>query len=321
MSRLVHTDRCETAKATAGLTAACWAVAIISSPAIAKPATSSGPGPHELTGNSDVTIRFDTLSKKAENDENRIDSLIWAPFAGLEYAAVEPATGVTACTDPIEFFGQAEGYPDTTQPPRMVIGGQRASYSSNENVRVGISTAKTYTGLAVCPAVSEDGLVRTIYTLDVSYHGAFKVERTFRFKSGLGVVQNSGLRAYIPRTPAQFHYVIVPNKEGKLVTYDAANCTSSPCAVTDWNGVWFAHYDNGGSGIIVIRDASSKAPAFIGIQSGGLSNANFSSIVLQQPAAGWSGLVTETEYVCFFGEGSWNPSTTLPYDCGTAANQ
>jgi hypothetical protein len=153
-----------------------------------------------------------------------------------------------------------------------------------------------------------------------NYYDAFKIERTLRFKSGLGVVKNTGLRAYIPRVQSYFRYVLVPNKAGKLVTYDSANCVSSPCAVTDWNGVWFADTDGSG-GIIVVRDASSTAPAFVGIQSGGLSNANFSSIVLEQPSAGWSGVVTETEHVCFFADGSWNPSTTLPFGCGHPATQ
>jgi len=208
----------------------------------------------------------------------------------------------------------------------MVIGGQRASYQSTENRRVGVGVAKIYTGLATCSGVQEDGLVRTEYSLSANvgvgnYFDAMKIVRTFNFKSGLGKVQNTGLRAYIPRVQSYYRYVLVPNKAGKLVKYDSASCVSSPCAVTDWNGVWFADWDGGGTGIIVIRDASSGFPAFVGIQSGGLSNANFSSIVLQQPATGWSGILTETEYVCFFGEGSWNPSPALPSSCGPAASQ
>jgi len=112
-----------------------------------------------------------------------------------------------------------------------------------------------------------------------------------------------------------FHYVVVPNAEGKVVTYDSANCTSAPCTVTDWNGSWFADYDGSSFGLIVIRDPSSTAPAFVGIQSGGVSNANFTSIVLTQPAAGWSGLLTETEYVCFFNQRTWTIGPKLPPDC------
>jgi hypothetical protein len=109
---------------------------------------------------------------------------------------------------------------------------------------------------------------------------------------------------------------LVPNKEGQLVTYDSNNCTTAPCAVTDWDGTWIADDFGGGSGLLIIRDPSSIVPAFIGIQSGGAANSNFSSIVLSQPAAGWSGIVTETEILCPYDQNTWTPKPgTLPYDC------
>ncbi len=319
MYRRLQDKFCRMPQLAAGLLVACGALAVIPSPATAQPVYSSGPGPHTLAG-SDVTINFTTLSGKATNDEDRIDSIVWGPRVSVPFVANEPANGPERCGDPVEYFGQAEGYPDSTQPPRMVVAGQRASYYAKQNDHQHLATAKIYTGLATCSGVQEDGLVRSIYSLngtdtDGTYPDALKVERTLRFKPGLGVVKNTGLRAYIPRVPSFYRYVLVPNKAGKLVTYDSASCMSSPCAVTDWNGVWFADYDGTSGGIIVTRDPSSTVPAFIGIQSGGLSNANFSSIVLEQPLAGWSGVVTETEYVCFFASGSWNPGSTVPYAC------
>jgi hypothetical protein len=325
MYRRLQDKFCRMPQLAARLLVACSAFAVIPSSAGAQPVYSSGPGPHTLRAN-DVTINFTSLSGKATNDEDRVDSIIWGPDVPVVFVANEPANGPERCGDPVEYFGQAEGYPDTTQPPRMVVGGQRASYYAKANSHYGLAVAKIYTGLATCSDVQEDGLVRSVYSLSANtdpgnYYDAFKIERTLRFKAGLGVVKNTGLRAYIPRVLGSFRYVLVPNKAGKLVTYDSASCVSSPCAVTDWNGVWFADYDGGSGGIIVTRDPSSTVPAFIGIQSGGLSNANFSSIVLEQPSAGWSGVVTETEHVCFFASGSWNPSTTLPFGCNHPATQ
>jgi hypothetical protein len=265
---------------------------------------------------SDVTIYLDTLAKRSDVDVNRIDTLYWGTDGFFPFAANEPANGPTACGDPVEFFGQAEGYPDTSLPPLMVAGGQRASFSSTENIRAHILTAKTYTGVATCPSIHEDGLVRTTYQLGHPLAEGFKVSRTFRFNAGLGVVKNTGLRAFMPRTPSIFKYVLVPNSTGQLVKYDATNCVSSPCTVTDWNGSWFTHDDGYGDGFFIIRDPSSTAPAFVGIQFGGISNANFSSIVLNQPPAGWSGTVTETEYICFYDHNTWvTQGPTLPNYC------
>jgi hypothetical protein len=280
---------------------------------IASPAfPDSTSGSHILQSRfSSTVVGFDTVDKFATNDSNRVESLIDGGL-NFQYAAIEPAGGASACNDPDEFFGQAEGYPDVTKPPLMVGGGTHASYTSESK---GIlADATTFTRLLTCPTVHEDGLTRTIYTLSADY-GSVKIQRTFRFHAGLGIVSNTGLRAYIPRFIGIFHYVLVPNNEGQVVKYDANSCKSSPCAITDWNGTWFAEDDGDREGPIVIRDPSSTTPAFIGIQSGGLSNANFTSIVLKQPSTGWSGIVTETEYVCFYSANFWNQGVTLPPGC------
>jgi len=236
-----------------------------------------------------------------------------AEFRVNNYAAIEPAGGASTCNDPDEFFGQAEGYPDATKPLLMVGAGTHASYTSATKGMV--ADATTFTRLLTCPAVHEDGLTRTIYTLSTDYPGAVKIQRTFRFNAGLGVVANTGLRAYIPRFISIFHYVLVPNKENKVVRYDANSCISSPCAITDWNGKWFAEDDGDKEGPIVIREPPSSTPAFIAIQSGGLSSANFTSIVLEQPSTGWSGIVTETEYICFYNYFTWGQGIGLSSYC------
>ncbi len=274
----------------------------------------AGEGPHTLTGGG-LTMYFDTLTKAAVNDENRVDTILWYENGDFNYAANEPSSGTYACGDPGEFFGEAEGYPDVSQPPRMVAGGEHTHYNATVNRRFVAATAKIDTRMVTCPGVELDGLTRTIYRLNFDHLDALMVERTFRFKSGLGVLANTGLRAYVPRVVSNFPYVLLPNTGGKIVTYDSRNCIAAPCTVTDWNGAWFADDSGFDSGVIVIRASSSATPAFVGIQYGGASNANFTSIVLQQPAKGWSGIVTETEYLCFYNYLTWNQSATLPTQC------
>jgi hypothetical protein len=267
-------------------------------------------------------VKFDILSGRrinAKNDGNRVDSLTF-PYGrfGGEFAATEAAGGPNHCNDPDEFFGQALGYPDATQGPLMVASGERASWSEFDAKDDSITTATTFTGLATCPGTSLNGLVRTIYTLNENRFYGIRIDRTFRFKAGLGVLSNNGLRAYLPRVASTYHYVLVPNAAGKVVSYDANNCTAAPCTITDWNGKWFA--DTSGPvntvGLVIVRDPSSAMPAFIGIQGGGASNSNFTSIVLSQPSGGWSGVFKETEYLCYFNYDSWMPAAnTLPIGC------
>jgi len=265
-------------------------------------------------------MQFDTLSGRLINDvsdANRVDSLTF-PYNGdyVNLAATESAGGPNHCHDPDEFFGQALGYPDATQAPLMVASGEHASWSEIAAKNNSVTEAKTFTGLATCTGTSLSGLTRTIYTLN-EYRGyGVKIDRTFRFKTGLGVLPNNGLRAYVPRVISSYHYVLVPNAAGAVVRYDANNCTTSPCTVTDWNGKWVSDDFGNGFGLIIVRDPSSTTPAFVGIQAGGASNANFTSIVLSQPAGGWSGIITETEYICYYFPNEWTPAAnTLPPNC------
>ncbi len=275
-------------------------------------------GPHTLSSpDSAAVMQFDTLTKAALNDGNRVDGLTFPYLQQVSnIAANEPAGGPNHCDDPDEFFGQALGYPDATQAPLMVTSGERASWSEVVAKDNSIAEAKTYTGLATCPGTSLSGLTRTIYTLNQFRPDAIKVGRVFNFKPGLGVLPSSGFRAYLPRVISAFHYVLVPNAAGNVVRYDANDCTAAPCTVTDWNGKWVADDDGLNIGLLIIRDPSDTIPAFIGIQSGGASNSNFTSIVLSQPAAGWSGTVTEIEYLCHYDTHNWSPAAnTLPGGC------
>jgi len=61
--------------------------------------------------------------------------------------------------------------------------------------------------------------------------------------------------------------------------------------------------------MVVIRDKSSTWPAVIAMdQDGGApgtGGANASSIALIYPAGGWTGVITETQWVCFYDSTSW----------------
>jgi hypothetical protein len=280
-------------------------------------------GPHILTQRTAYpTLDFDTLANAATNDPNRVDSITWEDYYNYNFAATEPSGGASHCHDPDEFFGQALGYPDTTQAPMMVAAGERGTWTSVASKNGLATEAEIYTDISTCAGVVLNGTTRTNYLLRNPLENgdntsdAIKVERIFRFKPGLGVVANSGLRAYVPRVVSALHYVLVPNMAGQLVRYDANNCTATPCTVTDWDGTWIADDNGSNQGIVIIRATPSTLPAFVGIQSGGLSNANFSSIVLPQPAGGWSGFVTETEYICAYNGDVWIPTPgTLPRLC------
>ncbi len=241
-------------------------------------------GPHSLSNRTTTTfVEFDTLPNTATNDPNRIDGFYEPALddgsSNYNYAANEPSGGPSHCNDPDEYFGQAMGYPDVDLAPMMVASGQRGTWTSKSKGPDGTTTlAETRTALSACKGVSLNGFARTKYLLGeglFNFQKVFdgvKVERTFRFSTGLGVLTNGGLRAFVPRVPILLHYVLVPNKEGQLVTYDSNNCTTAPCAVTDWDGTWIADDFGGGSGLLIIRDPSSIVPAFIGIQSGGAAN-------------------------------------------------
>lgn len=274
--------------------------------------------PHVLA-NSRISLTFDSLKKAAKSDGNRIDAASWVNSQGTlvtGLAATEPVGGPAMCGDPDEFFGEAEGYPDEAQAPLMVTAGEKASWTMT-----GAEMAATKTAAKACAGVVLSGGTTTSYTLSDTPDlvNAVEVVRTYRFAKGLGVLANNGLRAYMARLPiSPYHYVLLPNAAGAITTYDANNC-ASPCTVTDWNGRWLAHDDGAGNGMAIVRASSSKAPAFVGIDSDGYSNSNLSSVVLAQPANGWSKPVTETEYLCFYDPTSWPASAQaagqLPAGC------
>jgi hypothetical protein len=140
-----------------------------------------------------------------------------------------------------------------------------------------------------------------------------KVQRQFAFG---GTPYPHDIRPYIPRLYPRdsFTQVLHPNGTGtSLMTETTVGCDFG-CIVTDWDGTWFAIHDPAiGRGMIVKR--ASTSPAALWVDQDDASFTNSSSVLLLQPSGGFTGNVTETEFLCFYDSSTWTPSTSLPPGC------
>lgn len=141
-----------------------------------------------------------------------------------------------------------------------------------------------------------------------------KVQRQFSFGAA---PYTHDVRAFIPRLYPQdeFTQVIHPDAGGtNLVTETTDGCDFG-CRMADWDGSWFAiHNPATGLGMIV-RRGPSLIPAALWVDKDNASFTNSSSMLLLQPPGGFTGDVSETEFLCFYDSSIWTPSTTLPPGC------
>jgi hypothetical protein len=124
-------------------------------------------------------------------------------------------------------------------------------------------------------------------------------------------------RPYIPRLYPRDSYsqVLHQNAAGTaLVTETAADCEHG-CAIGDWNGSWFALHDPVSGQGMIVRHAASGYPVALWVDQDAASFTTSSSVLLLQPAGGFTGNVVETEFLCFYDSGSWTPSLVLPNGC------
>ncbi len=113
------------------------------------------------------------------------------------------------------------------------------------------------------------------------------------------------MRAYVPRLPlGTYPTTLAPNAAGVVQSYDVSQCPLN-CTITDWNGKWMADDDGNGNGVVLFRSPKTNPPAQLTIDWDGSSFSNNSAITLTMPSAGWSGTVSETEYMCFYDATSW----------------
>jgi hypothetical protein len=247
--------------------------------------------------NGRITVDFDVSGSQTAD---RVDSISWINSSGTSTGNLAVAGGPVNCGDPQEFFGAS--YSDSDGGPLgMIVNGASAKWTSKNDTS---GTSKT-TGKDACFTLS--GRTTTAYSLSSSSRAEsmMKIERTFAFKNAL----SGNLRAYAARLSLNiYNEVIYPDSTGTLQTIALNSCpfaTASGCEISNWNGTWFADDDGSGHGMVMIRDKSSTAPAEIAVDYDSDSASNVTSILLMQPEEGWSGKLTETEYMCFYDATSW----------------
>jgi hypothetical protein len=270
-----------------------------------------------VIANSRISVDFDDPDTGMfAGDADRVDSISWINSSGNSTGNLAANSyGFTTCNDPDEFFGEAEGEPDEAQAPLMVTAGEVSTWTG------AALAGKTATTGFDCNNNPLSGKTKTSYKLFGSKTkiNEMEVKRKFLFNSKTQDFGNTGLRAYMARLPSSpYHYTLVPDASGNVVSYDSNNC-GSPCEITDWNGKWLADDDGNGNGVAIIRSSASTAPAIMVVDSDGFSDSNVSSVVLEQPEGGWKSAVTEVEYVCFYDSTSWTAQEQnagqLPQGC------
>jgi hypothetical protein len=161
---------------------------------------------------------------------------------------------------------------------------------------------------------SADTPIHTSYQFfdDPSKADLIAITRTFDFGKTLFA---HPLRVFISRLyPFDgFNQVVYPDVDGNLVVTEAI-CDFG-CQATEWDRNWFAiHNPATGQGVILQRAPSTIAPA-LWLDWDAASFTNASNFLLLPPEGGFTGRVTETEYLCFYDSSTWSPSLTLPAEC------
>jgi hypothetical protein len=269
---------------------------------------------HTLS-NSRITVKFDT---SGSTTADRLDSLVWIKSNGVATSNLAVSGGTVCGGDPIEFFGQSYGdvYVSQMSPPLFIVQGASATWVKNSSS----SGTSTTTGSDSGSCATLDGTAETNYSLGSgsNYVNTIKITRAFTFNDD----QDYNLRAYVPRVSVNAYYeTIYPDSTGTLQTIELGdtygNCPYG-CEISDWAGTWIADDDGSGNGIMLIRQPTFAVPAEIDVDYDDYSLSNSSAIVLMRPEAGWSGTVTETEYLCIYDATSWpiaNRATSLPAGC------
>ena len=165
-----------------------------------------------------------------------------------------------------------------------------------------------------CPAASEIP-IHTEYKL---FDGSLKtnlisVERSFDF--GAGPYEHA-FRPFIPRLFPLDGYTQVfhPDAAGAVLISETLDACDFGCQVDDWDGSWFAiHNPTTGQGMIVMHTPSPYETA-LWIDMDGGSFTNSSAVLLLPPPGGFTGMVTETQYLYFYDSGSWVPALMVPLE-------
>jgi predicted outer membrane repeat protein len=269
-------------------------------------------------GDGDASeVRLPPRSLKAGNffvqwsqtNPEEIYYLSWKGSANLTKPWVHPA-----CNGDSEFFGNSwvsenEGT-ESFFFNSLVGWGTTGTWSSRNIVDIDIGSISSG-----CPG-SADIPVHTTYQFfaDEMRANLIKVDRTFEFGD---TPYTHDVRPFIPRLfPLDgFSQVVHPDASGESLVTETTDGCGYGCMREDWNSTWFAiHSPITGLGMIVQHVPSTSAIA-LWIDEDGGSFTNSSSVLLLQPSGGFTGPVTETEYLCFYDQSIWMPSLTLPRGC------
>jgi hypothetical protein len=252
-------------------------------------------------------------------DPERVEVIKWNP-GGL--TGTEPnltntgTTGTAPCfSGDVEYFGNSWAPPDPPNGKVLVGAGTSGLREPGPDSKVMISSNSNG-----CEPTSAGVPVNTTYKF---WQGGqainkMRVTRKFTFESAF----TDAFRPLIPRffPITGFNQVLHPNADGtSLLTKDPFLCPVG-CTVTDWNGnneelSWFAiHNPTSGQGIVVRRSPSATSAA-LWIDWDGASFTTATSVLLQPPAGGFFGEITEAETLCFYDVTTWIPSLKLPRAC------
>jgi hypothetical protein len=254
---------------------------------------------------------------------DRLDEVVWTGGSGelattnfVSYPGTNPGNA-----DPEDSFGESLGVPLSPtgrDDAPFVIDNPYASVASHQTATTltTTTTGKDFQGGATnAPVASTD---YTVYPAGDPNQNEFRVSRTINFTSTTPVYPSPGVRFYMPSVASNFFIVLYPSVGGSIKSVDSSQCILV-CAVTDWTGQWFADDQDGDGGMLVVRDASSVAPAELVIAFQEESGINLTSIALLQPSNGFKAPVTETEWVCFYDPSTWSfaeqQAGNLPQGC------
>jgi hypothetical protein len=273
---------------------------------------------HVLRGSRLRLVFADTATGFNGTTSDRLDEIFWRNSAGVLSGNYAKEGGPVQCGDPVEFFGESYGEPEGTGPGIMYAG-VTASWK-----QLSATSASTTVGKTTCNAITARST--TTYTVyrTTARRNEFRISRTFKFSSSTSQSGNGrGLRPYVPRLDqGTFSTVIYPNAAGTALNTANSGACGGDCEVTDWNQRWFADDNGSGTGMVVIRAASSTAPALLTVNNDAFSFSNLSSVVLIVPAAGWVAPLAETEYLCFYDPTSWTSAMRsamkLPKGCAVS---
>jgi hypothetical protein len=266
-----------------------------------------------------ATIDPDTRTATAGNfvvqwspsNPEEIVSLGWLDFPNLTSSS--PGTSGVCPNDDLEYFGNSWVQENEGAPSyffgSLVGWGQTGSWSTPSSLKVAIdSISSGCYGSADLP-------VSTNYQFSDSGPTANRIRVQRKFAFGTTPYAHD-FRPYIPRLYPRTSYteVLHPDTSGtSLLTEDPSLCELG-CQVTDWDQSWLAIHDpSNGNGEIVRR--ASTTPSALWVDQDGASDTNSSSVLLLQPAGGFTGNVTEVEFLCFYDSSIWTPSLTLPPGC------